>query len=34
VETAYRRSYPAYGDKQAVHTCKVVDGMVILDGVV
>ncbi|RKY07302.1 MAG: hypothetical protein DRP66_06985 [Planctomycetota bacterium] len=34
VETAYRRSHPAYGDKQAVHTCRVVDGMVILDGVV
>ncbi len=34
VETAYRRSHPAYGDKHAVHTCRVVDGMVILDGVV
>ena len=27
VETAYRRSYPQYGDKYAVHTCKVVDGV-------
>ncbi len=34
VETGYRRSHPAYADKHAVHTCRVVDGMVILDGVV
>ncbi len=33
VQTAYPRSHPAYGDKHAVHTCRVVDGMVVLDGV-
>lgn len=33
VETAYPRSCPAFADKYAVHTCKVVDGVKVLEGV-
>jgi len=32
VEAAYPRSHPEYGDKYAVHTCKLVDGVTIYDG--
>jgi len=32
VDTAYPRAYPEYGDKYAVHTCKVVDGVRVYDG--
>jgi galactokinase len=32
VETAYPRSHPDYRDKFAVHTCKVVDGVRVFDG--
>jgi galactokinase len=31
VETAYPRSRPAFADKYAVHTCKVVDGIKVFD---
>ena len=31
VETAYPRSRPAFADKFAVHTCKVVDGIKVFD---
>ena len=31
VETAYPRSHPDFKDKYAVHVCKVVDGVVVLD---
>lgn len=33
VETAYPRSRPDFADKFAVHTCKVVDGVKVFDGV-
>jgi galactokinase len=33
VETGYPRSRPDYADKFAVHTCKVVDGIVVLENV-
>jgi len=32
VDTAYPRSYPEYREKYAVHTCKVVDGVRVYDG--
>ncbi len=32
IETAYPRSRPAYADKYATHTCKVVDGIKVLEG--
>jgi galactokinase len=32
VETAYPRSYPDYRDRYAVHTCKVVDGVKVFEG--
>lgn len=32
VDTAYPRSRPAYADKYAVHTCKVVQGVEVYDG--
>ncbi len=32
VDTAYPRSRPAYADRYAVHDCRVVDGVVVLDG--
>ena len=31
VETAYPRSRPAYADKFAIHTCKVVDGIKVFE---
>jgi len=31
VEAAYPRSRPAYADKYAVHICKVVDGVRVVD---
>ena len=31
VQTAYPRSRPAYADRYAVHTCKVVDGIKVLE---
>lgn len=34
VETAYPRSRPAFADKFAVHTCKVVDGVKVFDGAI
>ncbi|HEV59001.1 MAG TPA: hypothetical protein ENN87_16145 [Phycisphaerales bacterium] len=34
VETAYPRSRPAFADAFAVHTCKVVDGVKVFDGVI
>jgi len=34
VEMAYPRSRPDYADKFAVHTCKVVDGVKVFDGVI
>jgi len=34
VDTAYPRSHPGYADKFAVHECRVVDGMVVFDGVI
>jgi galactokinase len=34
VETAYPRSRPAYADKFAVHTCKVVDGIKVFENAV
>ncbi len=33
VDTAYPRSRPDFADKYAVHTCKVVDGIVLFDDV-
>ena len=33
VDTAYPHNHPAYADKYAVHTCKVVDGVKIYEGV-
>jgi galactokinase len=33
VEAAYPRSHPAYADRYAVHTCKVVEGVKIYEGV-
>ena len=32
VDIAYPRSYPLYGDKYAVHACKLVDGVTVFDG--
>jgi galactokinase len=32
VNTAYPRSRPDFADKYAVHTCKVVDGVVVFEG--
>ena len=32
VDTAYPRSYPQFREKYAVHTCKVVDGVRVYDG--
>ena len=32
VDTAYPRSRPDFADKYAVHTCKVVDGIVLFEG--
>lgn len=32
VDTDYPRSHPAYADKYAVHTCKVVQGVEVYDG--
>jgi galactokinase len=32
VDTAYPRSHPEYADKYAVHTCKVVQGVEVYDG--
>ena len=32
VDTAYPRLHPAYADKYAVHTCKVVQGVEVYDG--
>ena len=32
VEAAYPRSHPEYCDKYAVHTCKLVDGVTVYDG--
>ena len=32
VQTAYPRSRPDFADRFAVHTCKVVDGIAVLDG--
>jgi len=32
VKTGYPRSYPAYADKYAVHTCRIVDGVKVFDG--
>jgi galactokinase len=34
VETGYPRSCPAFADKFAVHTCKVVDGVKVLEGII
>jgi galactokinase len=34
VETAYPRSRPAYTEQFAVHTCKVVEGIVTLEGLI
>ncbi len=31
VETAYPRSHPAFAEKYAVHDCKIVDGVVLLE---
>ena len=31
VDSAYPRSRPDFADKYAVHTCKVVDGIVLFD---
>ena len=33
VDTAYPRSQPDFADKYAVHTCKVVDGIVLFDDI-
>ena len=33
VDTAYPRSHPEFADKYAVHTCKIVDGIVVYDNV-
>ena len=32
VDTDYPRRHPAYADKYAVHTCKVVQGIEVYDG--
>jgi galactokinase len=32
VDAAYPRSHPKYSDKYAVHTCKLVDGVTVYDG--
>jgi len=32
VDTGYRRSYPEFADKYAVHICKVVDGIRVYEG--
>ena len=32
VDVAYPRSHPAYADRYAVHTCKVVQGVRVYDG--
>jgi galactokinase len=32
VATGYTRSHPSYADKYAVHVCKIVDGIKVLDG--
>jgi galactokinase len=32
VKTAYPRSRPDFADKYAVHMCKVVDGVVVFEG--
>jgi galactokinase len=32
VDAAYSRSHPEYCDKYAVHTCKLVDGVAVYDG--
>ncbi|MHC4336489.1 MAG: galactokinase [Planctomycetota bacterium] len=32
VDIAYPRSHPEYSDKYAIHTCKVVDGVTVYDG--
>ena len=32
VDTAYPRNHPEYADKYAVHTCKVVQGVEVYDG--
>jgi len=34
VDTAYPKCHPEFADKYAVHVCKVVDGIVVLHGVV
>ena len=33
VEAAYPRSRPDFADRFAVHTCKVVDGVKVFEGV-
>ena len=33
VNTAYPRSYPKYADKFAVHVCKPVEGITVMDGI-
>ena len=33
VDTAYPRSHPEFADGYAVHTCKIVDGVVVYDNV-
>ena len=33
VDTAYPRSHPEFADRYAVHTCRVVDGIVVYDNV-
>ena len=32
VETDYPRSHPAYTDRYAIHTCRVVEGVTVFDG--
>ena len=32
VDIAYPRSHPQYSDRYAIHTCKVVDGVTVYDG--
>ena len=34
VDSAYPRSHPDFSDKYAVHTCKVVDGIVLFEDVI
>jgi hypothetical protein len=31
IQTGYPRSHPAYADKFAVHPCRIVDGITVLD---